>query len=80
MNDILSWAAAFFVGGLFGAIVASAFWRGRVKMSLHWLHLAEKERNDYVVRLLKLESALRAAEAKNAQATAADATNEAEAR
>lgn len=78
MNDILPLAAAFFVGGFFGAVVASAISRGRVKMTLHWLHLAEKERNDYVVRLLKLESALNAAEAKILKL--ADATNATEAR
>lgn len=80
MNDILPLAAAFFVGGLFGAVVASAISRGYVKLLRERLCIREVERNAFAVRLFKLESALRAAEAKNAQATADDATNETEAR
>lgn len=78
MNDILSLAAAFFVGGIFGAVVASAISRGYVKLLHERLCICEGERNTFAVRLFKLESALRAAEAKILKL--ADATNATEAR
>ena len=78
MNDILSLAAAFFVGGIFGAVVASARRRRFVFALRERVEASERASARFAVELFKLENALNAAEAKILKL--ADATNATEAR
>ncbi|MBP3532506.1 MAG: hypothetical protein J6K25_15225 [Thermoguttaceae bacterium] len=78
MNDILPLAAAFFVGGLFGAVVASARRRRFVFALRERVEASERASARFAVELFKLENALNAAEAKILKL--ANATNATEAR
>ena len=74
MNEILFYAATFCVGGLFGAVAATARRRRRVLALLRRVEASEQARNSFAVRVFQLERALGNAEAKIRATLAANET------